>query len=212
MAEKADPTSRESDADATVADQTQVSAEPETASTAPTPPTFSAADGSTVPERPDPAALLSGSVRASDAYFSESSAAPTTPPAVGSLATPAYPAAPAYGTAYAPGPYAPGPAAPGASPYQSYPAAPAEPKLLSILSMTFGIVGLVFPLVSIVAVVLGHMGLRKEKVAGRPFWMTGLITGYIGIAFFLVVIVVLVVYIVAMIIIFSATASSLNFY
>ncbi|PVZ96277.1 hypothetical protein DDQ50_00525 [Amnibacterium flavum] len=53
--------------------------------------------------------------------------------------------------------------------------------------MVLGLVGLVFGwfmlgIPSIVGVVLGHMGLKREP-AGRAFAVTGLVTGYIGIAF-----------------------------
>lgn len=59
------------------------------------------------------------------------------------------------------------------------------PRGLSVASMVLGIVGLVmgwflFGLPSIVGVILGHIGLKREP-AGRPFAITGLVTGYIGI-------------------------------
>jgi hypothetical protein len=64
-------------------------------------------------------------------------------------------------------------------------AQPVPPRGLSIASMILGIAGLAFGWVmlgvpSIVGVVLGHIGLKREP-AGRPFAITGLLTGYIGI-------------------------------
>lgn len=58
--------------------------------------------------------------------------------------------------------------------------------VLSIISMISGIVGLLLAyfafglLFAIAAVVLGHLGQRKEKAA-KGFWLTGLITGYLGV-------------------------------
>jgi ABC-type phosphate transport system permease subunit len=59
--------------------------------------------------------------------------------------------------------------------------------VLSIISLITGILGVVSGffgwglLFSIAAVVLGHLGKKKEPAA-RGFWLTGLITGYVGIA------------------------------
>jgi hypothetical protein len=66
-------------------------------------------------------------------------------------------------------------------------AAPAKSPVLSIISLITGILGVVTGffgwglLFSIAAVVLGHLGKKKEPAA-RGFWLTGLITGYVGIA------------------------------
>jgi hypothetical protein len=102
--------------------------------------------------------------------------APVAPP-VGEVRPDPY-AAPAYPTA--PPAYAP---AGNANPYA--PTGPVEPKGLSITSMILGIVGLLSVgfglLISIAAVVTGHLGQRRQPTA-KPFWLTGLITGYIGIA------------------------------
>jgi len=73
--------------------------------------------------------------------------------------------------------------------YDSTPggAAPAKSPVLSIISLITGILGVVTGffgwglLFSIAAVVLGHLGKKKEPAA-RGFWLTGLITGYVGIA------------------------------
>jgi len=54
--------------------------------------------------------------------------------------------------------------------------------------MILGIVGLLFTLVgfgflpAVAAVITGHLGQRRQPYA-RPFWLTGMITGYIGVAF-----------------------------
>jgi hypothetical protein len=79
----------------------------------------------------------------------------------------------------------PVPPPPPASPYAA--AGPQKPQtVLSLLSMIGGIVGLVLAccfgagiLFSIAAVVLGHLGIRREPARGMA--MTGLITGYVGI-------------------------------
>jgi hypothetical protein len=44
--------------------------------------------------------------------------------------------------------------------------------------------------------VLGHLGQRKEPAA-RGFWLTGLITGYVGILVNIVVIIIWIVFFVA---------------
>jgi len=71
--------------------------------------------------------------------------------------------------------------------YPGYrPMAPAGPRGLSIASMVCGIVGLVFAFVyigflpAVAAVILGHMSMKREPTA-KGFWITGLITGYLGI-------------------------------
>jgi Domain of unknown function (DUF4190) len=75
-----------------------------------------------------------------------------------------------------------------AGPYgqPAYYGMPAEPKGLSIAAMVCGILGVIsggfFVLPQIAAVVLGHIGMKKEP-AGRAFALTGLITGYVGVLF-----------------------------
>jgi ABC-type phosphate transport system permease subunit len=84
-----------------------------------------------------------------------------------------------YASAPEPTPYAAG------NPYSSS-AAPAKTAVLSLISLIAGILGIILgffgwgALFSIGAVVLGHMGQRKEKHA-KAMWLTGLITGYAGI-------------------------------
>ncbi|WP_120521651.1 DUF4190 domain-containing protein [Arthrobacter celericrescens] len=110
-----------------------------------------------------------------------------------------------YGQPASPYGQAPGQAAYGqaaygqpASPYgqPAYYGVPAEPKGLSIAAMICGIVGLVsggfLGLPQIAAVILGHIGLKKEP-AGRGFALTGLITGYIGVLFGLLWLIFLIV-------------------
>jgi hypothetical protein len=61
--------------------------------------------------------------------------------------------------------------------------------------MILGILGILGAgpgiLLSIAAVVTGHMGQRRQPYA-RGFWLTGLITGYVGILFGLLVIAIFV--------------------
>lgn len=121
---------------------------------------------------------------------------PVAPPAPGGYAAPASPyAAPQpYGAApqqHAPQPYG----APGA--YAVAPAGPAQG--LSVASMVTGIASVVLSFVwlgflpAVAAVILGHIAQRRQPYA-RAFWLTGLITGYIGLGiavlgfFFLVII------------------------
>jgi len=114
--------------------------------------------------------------------------APVTPPAASPYAPPADAAAPSYPTA--PPTYTPAsPQAPyGQAPYVGSPAGP--PRGLSITSMILGIVGILFGgfglLISIAAVITGHLGQRRQPYA-KPFWLTGIITGYVGILIGLVV-------------------------
>jgi len=123
-----------------------------------------------------------------------------TPPAVPPVPPTESPVTPAAETAPPSTPYAP----PAAAEAPGYPAAPptytpaspqnpyatgvaAEPRGLAIASMIAGIAGVVFALFSfgflpaVAGVVLGHIAQRKQPAA-RPFWLTGLITGYIGVA------------------------------
>lgn len=75
-------------------------------------------------------------------------------------------------------------------PQYGYP--PVAPKGLAITSMVLGIVGIIsfgfFTIASIAAIITGHIAQRKQPYA-KSFWITGLITGYIGLAFFVIFIV-----------------------
>lgn len=84
--------------------------------------------------------------------------------------------------------------APPATPYVY---APPPPRGLSIAALVLGIVGLfvswfVLGIPSILAVVFGHIGLRREP-AGRGMAIAGLVTGYLAIAGFVVFVLVTVV-------------------
>lgn len=71
-------------------------------------------------------------------------------------------------------------------------------KGLSILSLVLGILGLLLSFVaiggvlSLIAVVLGHISAVKQPWA-RPLWLTGLITGYLGIVISIIVVIAVVV-------------------
>ena len=86
---------------------------------------------------------------------------------------------------YAPQPPAAAPPAPRPSPYAGAPAA--QPSTLSVLSLVFGVIGLVLSLFlvgllpAIAGVLLGHLALKREPHA-RGMAIGGLVTGYVGIA------------------------------
>jgi hypothetical protein len=90
-------------------------------------------------------------------------------------------------------PATPEPTPAASTPYSPPPGAPNPSPVLSIIAMVAGILGLVIGLFgwgllfSIGGVVLGHLGQRKEPAA-KGFWLTGLITGYVGILLNLIVI------------------------
>lgn len=109
-------------------------------------------------------------------------------------AAPAAPAAPA--NPYATGPAAPAnpyAAAPGAAPqpYSYGPYVPQPPKGLSLASMILGIVGLLFSfagagfLIVLGAIITGHMAVKRQPYA-KGYWLTGIITGYVGLGFSLI--------------------------
>jgi hypothetical protein len=80
---------------------------------------------------------------------------------------------------------------------------------LSIASMVCGIAGLLLALfglgflVSVAAVITGHIAQRKQPYA-RPFWLTGLITGYVGVGIGAITIIFFVA------IFFAALSAGLN--
>jgi hypothetical protein len=114
-------------------------------------------------------------------------ASPYSPPPAApafSSAPPAYGSAPTeQPNAYA-NPYA-NPAAGPSNPYAVSPG-PVAPRGLAIASMVTGIASVLFAfawvgfLPGVAAVILGHIAQRRQPDA-RPFWLTGLITGYVGI-------------------------------
>jgi 4-amino-4-deoxy-L-arabinose transferase-like glycosyltransferase len=78
------------------------------------------------------------------------------------------------------------PTPPPSTPYTPAPA-PARSPILSILSLIFGILSVItglFPLFSLIpgaaGVVLGFLGRSREPQA-KGLWLTGLITGFVGI-------------------------------
>lgn len=87
---------------------------------------------------------------------------------------------------------------PYSQPLAAVPGPEAPSPSLSIFSMILGILGLVIGFVgggllfSVGAVVLGHLGQRKEEPA-RGFWVTGLVTGYVGVIVNLVLIAIWIV-------------------
>jgi hypothetical protein len=101
---------------------------------------------------------------------------PVAPPSYGATGYPA----PGYG---APGYPAPGYAQPGG--YAALP--PVQPKGLAIASLILGIGAIAFFFlllslpVGIAAIITGHLAQRRQPYA-RGLWITGLITGYAGIA------------------------------
>ncbi len=57
--------------------------------------------------------------------------------------------------------------------------------ILGILGITVGLCLLFFPVMPILAVVFGHIGLAqvtRTGATGRGYAITGLVTGYVGIA------------------------------
>lgn len=108
------------------------------------------------------------------------------PPRPDPYAPPTAYAAPAPGYQQAPHPGY------GAQPGYAYQAAPAGPAQgLSLASLIIGIASVLLSfaslglLPSIAAVILGHLGQRRQPYA-RPLWLTGLITGYIGLGISLI--------------------------
>lgn len=78
--------------------------------------------------------------------------------------------------------------------YPGYPPYSPKPKanglaltsmILGILGITVGLCLLFFPVLPILAVVFGHIGLAQTRTTGAPgrgYAIAGLVTGYIGIA------------------------------
>lgn len=116
---------------------------------------------------------------------------PGAPPDAAALPPAAYPPPP---PGYAPPPGYPSPGAYAYPPPPGFPAYPARPKtnglalasmILGILGITVGLCLIFFPVMPILAVVFGHIGLgqiRRTGASGRGYAIAGLVTGYIGIA------------------------------
>jgi hypothetical protein len=85
------------------------------------------------------------------------------------------------------------PTPPPSTPYAPAPA-PAKSPILSILSLIFGILGVLLSLFlfgtgflpGAAAVVLGFLGRRKEPQA-KGMWLTGLITGFVAVGIAIVI-------------------------
>ena len=85
------------------------------------------------------------------------------------------------------------------------PAYPVKPKangmalasmILGIFGITVGLCLLFFPVMPVLAVVFGHIGLSQTRSTGAPgrgYAITGLVTGYIGIALAIVWIIAIVI-------------------
>ena len=75
---------------------------------------------------------------------------------------------------------------------------PLPPQGLSIASMVCGIAGILFGIYpSIAAIIVGHIAQRQQPHA-RAFWLTGLITGYVGIGLWALFIAAYVIFLVVL--------------
>ena len=123
--------------------------------------------------------------------------ATSVPPIEPAPAAPTAPEAPTAPTGYGQPGYAPSYAPQAAGPAQG----------LSIASMILGIAGLLLALVglgflvSVAAVITGHLGQKRQPWA-KPFWLTGIITGYVGLAISVVTLVIIIAFV-----IFAASAT-----
>jgi hypothetical protein len=102
------------------------------------------------------------------------------------------PTAQPYGVApqpYGQNPYGQNPY--GQNPYGQNPYAPRPAQGLSVASLVLGLVGLFFSffafgfLLVVGAIVTGHLAQRRQP-ASRGMWLTGLITGYLGLGISLI--------------------------
>jgi len=138
----------------------------------------------------------------SPAAASDSPPSATPYSAPGAFSPPAPPTAPnpagtplpyvAQNSASAPRPYG----TPNGNPYASAGTSPAQG--LSLASMILGIVGVFLSwvfvgfLAALAAVIMGHLAQRRQPQA-KPYWLTGIITGYVGIAITLLMVLLVVV-------------------
>lgn len=144
-----------------------------------------AAKKPTTPKAPAAGTAAPKSPAAKKPVAKSTTPAPT--PIEAAPAVPAVPVAPA--AAHQPNPYADNSAPVPPTPYAgqpSYAAAPAgPPRGLAITSMILGIcaasICCTSLVVGIAAVITGHIAQRSQPYA-RGYWLTGLITGYVGIA------------------------------
>jgi hypothetical protein len=88
-------------------------------------------------------------------------------------------------------------------PYGYGPYVPQPPQGLSITSMVLGIVGLLLTLtgfgflINVAAVITGHLAARRQPYA-KGFWLTGIITGYVGLGISLISGLVLLIFFVSL--------------
>lgn len=90
------------------------------------------------------------------------------------------------------------PTPPPATPYSATP--PTKSPVLSILSLVFGILGILGSLFlfgsgflpGLAGVILGFIARRREPQASKGLWLTGIILGFVAIAIAIIVIIVLV--------------------
>ncbi|MBF0673246.1 MULTISPECIES: DUF4190 domain-containing protein [unclassified Salinibacterium] len=96
-------------------------------------------------------------------------------------------------------------AAPEPTPYSAAPAggAPKKAPVLSIIALIAGILGLLgswiglfslFGLIGVIlpiaAIILGFLGKSKEPQASKGLWLTGIITGFVGLAITVLLVIV----------------------
>ena len=129
-------------------------------------------------------------------------------PKVRKAAAPKTPAATDPAAASVPAPPAATPPPPPAYQAPGYiPAAAGPPQGLSLTSMILGIAGVVLSffafgfLPALAAVITGHLAQRRQPHA-KPFWLTGIITGYVGLAISVVAVVIFIAFV-----IFAATTT-----
>lgn len=98
-----------------------------------------------------------------------------------------------------------------AAPAYSSAVAPAQSKTLSLIGMIAGIVGVLafgwFVPASIAAIILGTMGKKREGLTAKGFWLTAIITGWVGVG-----LTVLVVGGVILLTVIGAASSTYNSY
>jgi hypothetical protein len=123
---------------------------------------------------------------------------PPAPPAYGQQGYGEPPASGQFGPPVPPPPYGQPPAGPYVPAYGAPPVA--KTPVLSILSLITGILGILTSffyigfLLGAAGVVLGFIARRKEP-ASKGLWLTGIITGFVGVAgtiLFIIVIVIIV--------------------
>ena len=145
----------------------------------------------TVPYPSGTPAAASDSPPAPAAYSAPGAYSPPAPPTAPNPASAPLPYV-AQNSASAPNPYGTA----NGSPYASAGTSPAQG--LSLASMILGIVGVILSwvfvgfLAALAAVIMGHLAQRRQPQA-KPYWLTGIITGYVGIGITLLMVLLVVV-------------------